>query len=171
MCRGTLSGAFGWSECWAIGFDWLENWLLFPKLPSVDVDGVGDDVYRWGKPVQVLGTCKCCGFECDACAIWEWSKLVLDIPLTCIDKRSFSRRSSSCRSSSCNCSLCNCCFNWVREVGVAVLNVGLSKIKRFISISPKTWENYFFTFYLKVFYHLKSVFFVRLKMSSVFLFD
>lgn len=142
ICNGTLSGAFEWSAC-GIGFDWLEKWPLAKSLPSVEVDGVGDDAYNCGMfVVQFLGTCNCCAafVVCDECAICElWSMLAHPaVPLDCIGDsfRSFSRRSSSWRSSSCNCSRCNCCLSCVRLFSVAVLNVGL-----FISRNERKQQN------------------------------
>jgi hypothetical protein len=72
-------------------------------------------------PIQVL-TCKTCG---GTSTLWI---------LTGTFRAGVSdgaRRSSCCcfssasrRSCCCSCSLINCSFSWVRDVGVAVLNVG-----------------------------------------------
>lgn len=77
----------------------------------------------------VVSRPRCCCCCCSDMAFWPRLPAAVD----CF--RSFSRRSSSCRSISCSCSRCSCCFNCVRDVGVAVLNVGLKVTKTLINFS------------------------------------
>lgn len=130
MCNGTLSGALG-ACCDIIWFGYCVCINSLLDVDANDEDGINMSDVLWWLTLLSIWNCRfVCGlpklFGCSAPA----EPLLLLLLLAKDNFRSFSRRSCSWRSSSCNCSRCNCCLSCVRDVGVAVLNVGLQYKKR-----------------------------------------